>query len=70
MWVPGTNTHLPICCLEGQEDLLPLFVGATTQAVNDGLLVSPWWKERWEWAWGHRDALWLETFLVWALQFS
>ena len=44
------NTHLPISCLEGQEDLLPLLVGATPQAVSDGLLISPWRKERWEWA--------------------
>ena len=46
-----------------------MLVGATTQAVNGGLLVGPWWKERWEWAWGHRDALRLETFLAWVLQF-
>lgn len=34
-------THLPISSLEGQEDLLALFVGATSQAVDDGLLIGP-----------------------------
>lgn len=47
---PYPDTHLPISCLEGQEDLLPLLVGATPKAVNDGLLISPWRKEGWEWA--------------------
>lgn len=42
------HTHLPISCLEGEEDLLPLLVGATPQAVNDGLLIRPWRKRGWE----------------------
>lgn len=45
-----TQTHLSISCLEGQEDLLSLLIGTTPQAVNDGLLISPWRKKRWEWA--------------------
>lgn len=38
--------HLPVSGLEGQEDLLPLPVGATPQAVDDGLLIGPWGKTR------------------------
>lgn len=67
---PSRHPHLPIRCLEGQEDLLPLLVGATPQAVDDGLLVSSWRKKRWEWAGlGVVGCLQLETPQAWLLPF-
>lgn len=63
--------YLPIGCLEGQEDLLPLFIGTTPQAVDDGLLVSSCRKKSGHGQdWGHGAALLLETSLARALQFS
>ena len=68
--LPLTHTHLPISCLEGEEDLLPLFVGATPQAVNDGLLVSPWGKRGGSrQGWGSRGCSAAGDFQAWVLPF-
>lgn len=46
---PHPAARLAVSRLEGKEDLLPLLVGATPQAVNDGLLIRPWRKRQQGW---------------------